>query len=133
VAEAQGSLDDYVRRYNDSPHTSLEGGASPRERWLQDRDYVRPAPGDGHWSFLFREERRVSADCVARIRSTEWQCPFALAGRKAWFAFEPDMSRCYAAMPSGEFEELRRLDKVANSQTARPALLSEKYGNGGGE
>ena len=43
------------------------------------------------------------------------------------------MSRCYAAMPSGEFEELRRLDKVANSQTSRPALLSEKYGNGGGE
>ena len=133
VAEAQGSLDDYVRRYNDSPHSSLEGGASPRERWLRDRDYVRPAPGDGHWSFLFREERRVSADCVARIRSTEWQCPFALAGRKAWFAFEPDMSRCYAAMPSGEFEELRRLDKVANSQTRRPALLSEKYGKGGGE
>ena len=75
----------------------------------------------------------MSADCVARIRSTEWQCPFALPGRKAWFAFEPDMSRCYAAMPSGEFEELRRLDKVTNSQTRRPALLSEKYGNGGGE
>ena len=130
--EAQASLDGYVRRYNGSPHSSLEGGASPRERWLRDREYVRPCPAEGHWCFLFREERRVSADCVAVVRKVEWQCPYALAGRKAWFAFEPDLSRCYAALPSGEFEELRRLDKVSNSQARRP-LLSEKYGKGGAE
>ena len=130
VAEAQASLDAYVLRYNGSPHSSLPDGQSPRERWLADRDYVRPCPEGGHWNFLFREERRVSADCVAVVRKVEWQCPFALAGRKAWFAFEPDMSRCYAAMPTGGFEELRRLDKVSNSQVRRP-LLSEKYGNGG--
>ena len=131
VAEAQESLDGYVRRYNDAPHSSLPGGLSPRARWLQDRDYVRKCP-DGHWSFLFREERRVSPDCVAVVRKAEWQCPYALAGRKAWFAFEPDASRCYAAMPTGEWEELRRLDKAANSRVRRP-LLSEKYGKGGAE
>ena len=130
VAEAQASLDAYVSRYNGEGHSALSG-RSPRERWLQDRDYVRKCPEGGHRNFLFREERRVSADCVAKIRGVEWQCPYALAGRKAWFLFEPDLSRCYAAMPSGETEEVFRLDKVANSEVRRP-LLSEKYGKGEG-
>lgn len=132
LAEAQESLDGYVARYNGEAHSSLGEGESPRSRWLRDHDYVRACPEGGHWNFLFREERRVSADCVAVVRKAEWQCPFQLAGRKAWFAFEPDASRCYAALPSGEWEELRRLDKVANSQVRRP-LLSDKYGKGGAE
>ena len=131
AAEAQASLDRYVESYNLSAHSSL-GGRCPRERWLEDAEYVRKCPEGGHSNFLFREERRVSADCVATVRGTQWQTPYALAGSKATILFEPDLSRAFAHLPSGERVELERLDKVANSTAMRP-LLSDKYGKGGEE
>lgn len=133
VAEAQRSLDEYVRRYNDSPHSSLSGPATtPRARWLADSDRVRRLPEGGHGLFLFREERRVSEDNVAVVRRLDWQCPVGFAGQRRVFAFEPDGSRCYIVLEGGGLEEISRLDKVSNSAVRRP-MLSDKYAAGGGD
>ena len=52
----------------------------------------------------------------AFVRNLHFRCPFS----------------CKSMLPFTEWEELRRLDKVANSQVRRP-LLSDKYGKGGAE
>ena len=68
-----GSLASYVRTYNLSPHSSLNG-KSPQERFFCEPEKVRRLPEEKlKTNFLLELERRVSADSVVSIGNVGYE------------------------------------------------------------
>lgn len=124
--EIRGSLYEFVQRYNQSVHSSLDG-KSPEQRFFSEPEYIRRLSAEkAEQSFLLEAERRVSADCVLVIDRVEYEVDSRFAGRKVRLRYAPDMKTVYVVEADGALTGIRVLNKQENAVTKRRKIyLSE--------
>ena len=111
----------YVSRYNQTPHSSLNG-MTPQERFFSEPEQVRRLTPDMiEKCFLYETERRVSPDSVVSINNEEYEIHYRYAKQRIRLRYSPDMSRAFVVEPSGALVPvaLRRLNKQDNSNIKR--------------
>lgn len=122
----------YVSRYNQAPHSSLNG-MSPQERFFSEPEQIRRLTQEAiDLSFLYETERRVSPDSVVSINNEEYEIHYSYARQRVRFRYSPDMSRVFVVEPSGNLVPvvLRRLNKRENSNVKRERVRLSGGGDG---
>ena len=122
------SLQAFVRKYNNTPHSSLQG-KTPHERFFSESELIRRIPAeDVEKDFLLEIERRVSSDCVLTIDQVEYEVDSRFAKQRVTLRFSPDMKEVYVVESDNSLTPIRLLNKVENSKIKR-----EKVRFSGGE
>ena len=117
--ELRGSLLAFVRRYNQSPHSSLKG-MSPQDRFFSEPELIRRLPEETiNNSFLLEIERRVSVDCVVVIDQVEYEVDYRFAKQRITLRYSPDMNDIYVVEPDGALTPIRLLNKQENASVKR--------------
>ena len=117
--ELRGSLFAFVRRYNQSPHSSL-AGKSPQDRFFSEPELIRRLPEEMiDRSFLLEIERRVSVDCVIVIDQVEYDVDYRLAKQRVTLRYSPDMKEIYVVEAAGALTPIHLLNKQENSSVKR--------------
>lgn len=110
---------DYVKEYNNFPHSSLKG-KSPNERYFNGEDQIRRCTQEIiDTSFLLEEERRVTIDNVIVLDRKEFEVPYKYSNRKIKIRYSPDFKVVYVVEANNELTPITLLDKVANSTVKR--------------
>ncbi|MCD7804956.1 MAG: DDE-type integrase/transposase/recombinase [Oscillospiraceae bacterium] len=120
----------YVSRYNQAPHSSLEG-KTPQERFFSEPEQIRRLTREQiDTYFLLEVERRVSADCVIVIDKTEYEVHYRYAKQRIRLRYSPDMKTVYVVEPSGGLTPIRLLNKQDNAVVKRDRV---RLSDGGDE
>lgn len=119
LEELRGSLNTYVRAYNQAPHSSLKG-KSPQERFFMEPELIRRLPDDQiDQSFLLEIERRVSADCVIVIDQVEYEVDYRFTKQRITIRYSPDMKEIYVVEADGSLSPIHLLNKQENANIKR--------------
>lgn len=125
IEEYQASLNDYIREYNNTIHSSLNG-KTPIERRNQDANIIKYLPAENiERDFMLEIERKVSFDSVVLIDTKEFQVPYKYSSRKIKIRYSHDYSKAYV-INGNDFEEIKLLNKIENSQIKRKSKLTEE-------
>ena len=117
--ELRGSLQTYVRLYNQRPHASLKG-ISPQDRFFKEPELICRLPEDQiEQSFLLEIERRVSADSVIVIDQIEYEVDYRFARQRITLRYSPDMKEIFIVEADGSLSPVRLLNKQENSMVKR--------------
>lgn len=123
IEEYQRSLNEYITKYNNTIHSSLNG-KTPIERKDEDLTniiYINDEKIEN--DFLFEIERRVSFDCVVLVDTREYQTPAKFANRKkVKIKYSFDYSKVIIIDDDGREYELEPLNKIDNSMVKRSRL-----------
>ncbi len=120
----------YVLRYNQTPHSSLEG-LSPQERYFKEPErFRRLSPEQMERDFLLETQRRVSADNVIVINKVEYEVHYRYAKQKLRLRYSPDMEKVFVVEQTGELTPIRLLNKQDNAYVKRQRV---RLSDGGGE
>lgn len=119
IDEIQKSLDLFVRRYNQSKHSSLND-CSPEERFFSESGRIRKLDPDKiDKIFMLEITRKVSSDCVITIDNVEYEVDFSHAGKRITLRYSPDMSELYAVENDDSLVPIRLLNKQENASVKR--------------
>lgn len=119
LEELSDSLHAYVRSYNQSPHSSLNG-KTPEERFFMEAELIKRIPEDQiDKCFLLEIERRVSADCVVMIDQVEYEVDYRFAKQRITIRYTPDMKEIYVVEPDGSLDPIHLLNKKENALVKR--------------
>ena len=125
IEEYQTSLNDYIREYNNTIHSSLNG-KTPVQRRNQDASIIKYLPEENiDRDFMLEIERKVSFDSVVLIDTKEFQVPYRYSSRKIKIRYSHDYSKAYV-INGNNFEEIKLLNKIENSQIKRKSKLTEE-------
>ena len=125
IEEYQTSLNDYIREYNNTIHSSLNG-KTPVQRRNQDASIIKYLPKENiDRDFMLEIERKVSFDSVVLIDTKEFQVPYKYSSRKIKIRYSHDYSKAYV-INGNNFEEIKLLNKIENSQIKRKSKLTEE-------
>ena len=128
--ELRRDFAEYVSRYNQTVHSSLEG-LSPQERYFKEPErFRRLSPEQIEKDFLLETERRVSADNVIVLNKVEYEVHYRYAKQKLRLRYSPDMEKVFVVEPSGNLTPIRLLNKQDNAFVKRERV---RLSNGGGE
>ena len=118
--ELRSSLFKFVKEYNQTVHSSLNG-LSPQDRYFKESYMIkRLTDKQIETSFLLEYERRVTADNVITIDSVEYEVDYHYAKQRILIRYSPDLSKIYVIdKHTGEATPLKLLNKVENSETKR--------------
>ena len=118
--ELRQSLLDYVKRYNQAPHSSLDN-KSPADRFFEDGPLIKRLSDEQlQTSFLLEIERRVSADNVVTIDNTEYEVDYRYSKQRIILRYSPDMREIFLVnRHTGEMEPIRLLNKQDNAHIRR--------------
>jgi len=118
--ELRHSLLEYVKIYNQTPHSSLDG-KSPSDRFFEDSPLIkRLSDAQLEKSFLLEIERRVSVDNVIVIDNTEYEVDYRYSKQRIVLRYSPDMRDVFLVnRHTGELEPIRLLNKHENSLIKR--------------
>lgn len=117
--ELRGSLNTYVRTYNQFPHSSLKG-KTPEERFFMEPELIKRLPEDQiDQCFLLEIERRVSADCVIVIDQVEYEVDCRFAKQRITIRYSPDMSEIFVVEADGSLSPIHLLNKQENATVKR--------------
>lgn len=108
--------------YHQTPHGGLSGRQTPLERFLEDQDFLRPAPPDLDRLMRMKVSRRVARDRTVRLQGRLYETPDGYAGETIEVLFDPyDPRRPVHFRRPGESEEtaLRPLDLAVNAVVRR--------------
>lgn len=120
--ELRGSLHAYVRRYNQSPHSSLRG-MTPQDRFFSEPEQIRRLPADDiDKNFLLEIERRVSPDCVIVIDQTEYEVDCRFARQRIRLRYSPDMKDIFVVESDTTLTPIRILNKTENAFIKREKI-----------
>lgn len=120
--ELRGSLQTYVRMYNQTKHSSLKG-KTPQERFFSEPELISRLPEEQvEKSFLLEVERKVSADSVVVIDHVEYEVDCRFAKQKITLRYSPDMADIYVVEADGSLTPIRLLDKQANASVKREKI-----------
>ena len=121
--ELRGSFQEWVRKYNQTPHSSLRG-KTPQERFFSEPEQIRRLPDqDLDRSFLLEADRRVSADSVIVIDHVEYEVDCRYAKQKLRIRYSPDMKEVYIVEQDGTLTPVRLLNKVENASVKREKFM----------
>ena len=119
----RGSFQEWVRIYNQTPHSSLQG-KTPQERFFSEPEQIRRLPDqDLDRSFLLEADRRVSADSVIVIDHVEYEVDCRYAKQKLRIRYSPDMKEVYIVEQDGTLTPVRLLNKVENASVKREKFM----------
>lgn len=123
LEELRESLFQWVQKYNQTPHSSLEG-KTPQDRFFEESQLIIRLDEERiEKTFLLEIERKVSRDNVISIESKEYEVNYRYAGKKLLIRYSPDLKKVYSVERStGEMEEIKLLDKKANSTGHRKSF-----------
>lgn len=126
VEEYQKSLNDYIFKYNNTIHSSLNG-KTPIERRDKDINLIKFESNEKlDKDFLFEIERTVSFDCIVMIDTKEYQTPAKFANKKkVKIKYAYDFTKAYIIDESGKEYELKLNNKVENSLIKRSRLTED--------
>ena len=117
--ELRGSLQQYVRGYNQTVHSSLKG-MSPQDRFFSEPELIKRLPEDQiEKSFLLEIERRVSADSVVTIDQIEYETDCRFAKQRITLRYTPDMKEIYVVENDGTLTPVHLLNKHDNASIKR--------------
>ena len=117
--ELRGSLQQFVRNYNQSVHSSLKG-MSPQDRFFSERELIKRLPEEQiERSFLLEIERRVSSDCVITIDQIEYEVDYRFAKQRITLRYTPDMNEIYVVEADGTLCPIHLLNKHDNASVKR--------------
>lgn len=117
--ELRGSLNSYVRSYNQTVHSSLKN-MSPEQRFFSEPELIRRLPEEQiEHSFLLEIERRVSADSVIVIDQVEYEVDYRFAKQRITLRYTPDLSQIFIVEADGNLTPIRILNKHENSFVKR--------------
>ena len=117
--ELRGSLHQFVRSYNQSPHSSLKG-LSPQERFFSEPELIKRLSDEQiESSFLLEIERRVSADSVIVIDQVEYEVDYRFAKQRITIRYTPDMNQIYVVETDGTLTPIHLLNKHDNAIAKR--------------
>ncbi len=117
--ELRGSLLQFVRNYNQSVHSSLNG-LSPMDRFFSEPELINRLSEDQiEKSFLLEIERRVSADCVITIDQIEYEVDYRFARQRITLRYTPDMNEIYVVEHDGTLSPIHLLNKHDNALVKR--------------
>ena len=120
--ELRGSLHAYVRRYNQSPHSSLRG-MTPQDWFFSEPEQIRRLPADDiDKNFLLEIERRVSPDCVIVIDQTEYEVDCRFARQRIRLRYSPDMKDIFVVESDTTLTPIRILNKTENAFIKREKI-----------
>ena len=115
----RNNLFEYVRKYNLTVHSSLDG-ISPHDRFFSEPKCIRRLPDNQiDTLFLLEDTRRVSADSVIRINTVDYETDCKFAKSKVSIRYLPDMSAVYIEDSDGSLTPVRPLNKHENSVSKR--------------
>ena len=121
--ELRGSFQEWVRKYNQTPHSSLRG-KTPQERFFSEPEQIRRLPDqDLDRSFLLEADRRVSADSVIVIDHVEYEVDCRYAKQKLRIRYSPDMKEVYIVEQDDTLTPVRLLNKVENASVKREKFM----------
>ena len=121
--ELRGSFQEWVRKYNQTPHSSLQG-KTPQERFFSEPEQIRRlSDRDIERSFLLEADRRVSADSVIVIDHVEYEVDCRYAKQKLRIRYSPDMKEVYIVEQDGTLTPVRLLNKVENASVKREKFM----------
>ena len=119
IGEMRSDFAAYVARYNQTPHSSLDG-MTPQDRFFSEPEQIRRLSEDDiDHSFLLEVERRVSSDSVITIDRTEYEVHYRYAKQRIRLRYSPDMAKVLVVEPSGELTPIRLLNKRENALVKR--------------
>lgn len=120
--ELRGNLSAYVRKYNQTVHSSLKG-MSPQDRFFSEPDHIRRlSDEDIEGSFLLEIERRVSADSVIVIDQTEYEVDCRFAKQRIRLRYSPDFKDIFIVEADGSLTPIRLLNKTENAFIKREKI-----------
>ena len=119
LEELRGSLLAFVRAYNLSTHSSLQG-RSPQDRFFSEPERIRRLEIQKiEESFLLELERRVSADSVIVIDQIEYEVDYRFARQRITLRYSPDMKDIFVVEHDGSLTPIRLLNKQENASIKR--------------
>ena len=120
--ELRGNLLAYVQRYNQSPHSSLNG-KSPQDRFFSESGLIRRlSQVEIDQAFLLEIERRVSSDSVIVIDQIEYEVDYRFAKQRIRLRYSPDMKEIFITETDGTLTPIRLLNKQENAFVKREKL-----------
>ena len=120
--ELRGNLSAYVRKYNQTVHSSL-GGKSPLDRFFSEPDRIRRlSDEDIENSFLLEIERRVSSDSVIVIDQVEYEVDCRFAKQRIKLRYSPGLKDIFIVEADGSLTPVRLLNKVDNAFVKREII-----------
>lgn len=127
--ELRESFARYVQKYNQSPHSSLNG-KTPQDRFFEESNLIVRLDDDRiDKTFLLEVERRVSRDNVISLEDEEYEVDYKYAGKKIVLRYSPDLKKIYTVDRStGEMEEIHLLNKISNSDYHRQKYMFSNAG-----
>ena len=128
--ELRTSLFSYVKRYNQTIHSSLEN-MSPMDRFFSEAPLIKRLSAEQLDKFFLLElERRVSADNVITIDNIEYEVDYRYSKQRITIRFSPDMKEVFLVNGhTGELEELTLLNKQDNAHIKRQKVSLTGGGN----
>lgn len=116
------SLQNYINKYNNTPHSSLNG-KTPQERFFSEPECIKRLTQEKiDKSFLLEIERRVSTDCVIVINGIEYETDYRYAKQRVRLRYSPDMSEIYVVESDESLKPIHLLNKVQNSKIKREKI-----------
>lgn len=117
--ELRGSLLAFVHKYNQTPHSSLDG-RTPQDRFFSEPELIKRLPEELiEHSFLLEIERRVSADSVISIDQVEYEVDYRFAKQRITLRYSPDMSEIFVVETDGTLTPIHLLNKHENASIKR--------------
>lgn len=131
LSQFDGLLKDYMRSYNTTFHTGING--TPFDRYQDTKTHVR-CPASSDWlkeCFLNRITRKVNKDSTVSINKESFDVPMQFISMKVDIRYQPnDMDSAFILYNDKRFP-LLRTDRNANCHTKRnnpPAIDYSKLG-----
>lgn len=125
LEEYQISLDEYVKRYNQTIHSSLEG-KSPLDRFLKEIDYIIRIPIEKiETDFLLEITRKVSVDNVIKIDEKEYEVSDSFyANKRITIRYDSELKNIYL-VDNDKLVSIKLLNKKENSYKRRKKITED--------
>jgi transposase InsO family protein len=120
IDKLKESLMEYVNRYNQTVHSSLNG-LSPQDRFFKESHLIKRLSDEQiETSFLLEYERRVSKDNVVMIDKVEYEVDYRYSGQRVTLRYSPDLSKIYVVdKNTDELTPIKLLNKKENALIKR--------------
>jgi transposase InsO family protein len=108
--------------YHQTPHAGIDG-QTPLDRFLEQQDFIRPAPDDLEPLMRMKVKRRVGRDRTVRLHGQRFEAPDGYAGETVEVLYDPydPIQPVHFRRPGDPREiALRRLDLHDNATRPRP-------------
>lgn len=121
VEELEASLQEYVKKYNTTYHSSID--MTPSERFFQESDYIkRLSDKQIRESFFLEKECKVSADNIIILDKMQYEVPYRYSKQRIRIRFSYDLQEVYVVNLNGELTQIRLVDKISNSKVKREKI-----------